>query len=90
MITTAFLSMWISNVATTAMMIPIAQAVLDELFLDQVCFCFVLCFNKLMTFTSDQIFCIISTVSLMFNVIWTPISQALHSLSDTNFTNRSH
>jgi len=31
MATTAFLSMWISNVATTAMMIPIAQAVLNEL-----------------------------------------------------------
>ncbi|CAK8692086.1 unnamed protein product [Clavelina lepadiformis] len=35
MITTAFLSMWISNVATTAMMIPIAQAVLDELVSEQ-------------------------------------------------------
>nr|XP_039252021.1 solute carrier family 13 member 5-like [Styela clava] len=31
MVTTAFLSMWISNVATTAMMIPIAQAVLTEM-----------------------------------------------------------
>ena len=27
--------MWISNVATTAMMIPIAQAVLDELFIEE-------------------------------------------------------
>ena len=35
MVTTAFLSMWISNVATTAMMIPIAQAVLKELVLDE-------------------------------------------------------
>jgi len=31
MATTAFLSMWISNTATTAMMIPIAHAVLTEL-----------------------------------------------------------
>uniref|UniRef100_A0A8C5MTP5 Solute carrier family 13 member 2 n=1 Tax=Leptobrachium leishanense TaxID=445787 RepID=A0A8C5MTP5_9ANUR len=31
MVVTAFLSMWISNTATSAMMIPIAQAVLDEL-----------------------------------------------------------
>uniref|UniRef100_H2YIN6 Citrate transporter-like domain-containing protein n=1 Tax=Ciona savignyi TaxID=51511 RepID=H2YIN6_CIOSA len=36
MATTAFLSMWISNVATTAMMIPIAQAVLHELISDQI------------------------------------------------------
>ena len=31
MLTTAFLSMWISNTATAAMMIPIAHAVLSEL-----------------------------------------------------------
>lgn len=31
MVVTAFLSMWLNNTATTAMMMPIAQAVLTEL-----------------------------------------------------------
>ena len=36
MITTSFLSMWISNTATTAMMVPIAEAVLAELKSDRI------------------------------------------------------
>lgn len=32
MTVTMFLSMWISNTATTAMMMPIVEAVLDELY----------------------------------------------------------
>lgn len=31
MVVTAFLSMWISNTATSAMMLPIANAVLEQL-----------------------------------------------------------
>lgn len=34
MVTTAFLSMWLSNTATTAMMLPIANAILESLFGD--------------------------------------------------------
>ncbi|KAA0189195.1 hypothetical protein HAZT_HAZT002834 [Hyalella azteca] len=32
MVTTMFLSMWISNTATTAMMVPIVDAILQELY----------------------------------------------------------
>lgn len=32
MLVTAFLSMWISNTASSAMMVPIAHAVLEELY----------------------------------------------------------
>lgn len=31
MLTTMFLSMWISNTATTAMMVPIVEAVINEI-----------------------------------------------------------
>lgn len=34
MLTTSFLSMWLSNTATTAMMLPIANAILESLFGD--------------------------------------------------------
>lgn len=34
MLTSSFLSMWISNTATTAMMLPIATAILESLFGD--------------------------------------------------------
>lgn len=32
MLTTSFLSMWLSNTASTAMMLPIANAILKSLF----------------------------------------------------------
>ena len=32
MITTMFLSMWISNTAATAMMVPIVLAIIDEIY----------------------------------------------------------
>lgn len=34
MLTSSFLSMWLSNTATTAMMLPIANAILESLFGD--------------------------------------------------------
>ena len=34
MLTASFLSMWLSNTATTAMMLPIANAILESLFGD--------------------------------------------------------
>lgn len=34
MLTSAFLSMWLSNTATTAMMLPIANAILESLYGD--------------------------------------------------------
>lgn len=34
MVTSSFLSMWLSNSATTAMMLPIANAILESLFGD--------------------------------------------------------
>lgn len=34
MVTSSFLSMWLSNTATTAMMLPIANAILESLFGD--------------------------------------------------------
>lgn len=34
MMTSSFLSMWLSNTATTAMMLPIANAILESLFGD--------------------------------------------------------
>ncbi|XP_053308984.1 Na(+)/dicarboxylate cotransporter 3 [Spea bombifrons] len=37
MITTAFLSMWLSNTASTAMMLPIANAILKSLFGEKFC-----------------------------------------------------
>lgn len=34
MLTSSFLSMWLSNTATTAMMLPIANAILESLYGD--------------------------------------------------------